>query len=119
MNRTLLISSLFWCCWHLPLLIGGGYMSGTPLWYQLPAFVLCIFPVGVMAGLLTLERGSVWPAAFLHAAHSNYDQAVFGIITAGANKMYFVSETGVLTILCTWALAAILYIRVKKQTKYL
>lgn len=119
LNKTLLISSLFWCCWHLPLLIGGDYMSGTPLWYQLPAFVLCIFPVGVMAGLLTLESGSVWPAAFLRAAHNNYDQAVFDIITAGANKMYFVSETGVLTILCTWALAAIMYIRAKRQTKHL
>ena len=119
LNKTLLISSLFWCCWHLPLLIGGDYMAGTPLWYQLPAFVLCIFPVGVMAGLLTLESGSVWPAAFLHAAHNNYDQAVFGIITRGDNRMYFVSETGVLTILCAWALAAILYTRTKKQRENL
>ena len=118
LNKTLLISSLFWCCWHLPLLIGGDYMPGTPLWYQLPAFVLCIFPVGVMAGLLTLESGSVWPAAFLHAAHNNYDQAVFGLITRGDNRMYFVSETGALTILCAWALAAILYIRARKQAKY-
>lgn len=118
LNKTLLISSLFWCCWHLPLLVGGGYMPGTPLWYQLPAFVLCIFPVGVMAGLLTLESGSVWPAAFLHAAHNNYDQAVFGLITRGDNRMYFVSETGALTILCAWALAAILYIRARKQAKY-
>lgn len=119
LNKTLLISSLFWCCWHLPLLIGGGYMAGTPLWYQLPAFVLCIFPVGVIVGLLTLESGSVWPAAFLHAAHNNYDQSVFQIVTAGASKMYFVSETGVLTILCAWAVAAILYIRAKKQTNHL
>ena len=119
LNKTLLISSLFWCCWHLPLLIGGDYMSGTPLWYQLPAFVLCIFPVGVMAGLLTLESGSVWPAAFLHAAHNNYDQAVFGLITGGDNRMYFVSETGVLTVLCAWILAAILYIRARKQAKHL
>ena len=118
LNKTLLISSLFWCCWHLPLLIGGGYMPGTPLWYQLPAFVLCIFLVGVMAGLLTLESGSVWPAAFLHAAHNNYDQMVFQVITAGASKMFFVSETGLLTILCAWALAAILYIRARKQAKY-
>ena len=119
LNKTLLISSLFWCCWHLPLLVGGGYMSGTPLWYQLPAFVLCIFPVGVMAGLLTIKSGSVWPAAFLHAAHNNYDQAVFDIITAGANKMYYVSETGVLTILCAWVLAAILYSWVKKEVRLL
>ena len=119
LNKTLLISSLFWCCWHLPLLVGGGYMSGTPLWYQLPAFVLCIFPVGVMAGLLTIKSGSVWPAAFLHAAHNNYDQAVLDIITAGANKMYYVSETGVLTILCAWVLAAILYSWVKKEVRRL
>ena len=119
LNKTLLISSLFWCCWHLPLLIGGDYMSGTPLWYQLPAFALHITPVGVMAGLLTLESGSVWPAAFLHAAHNNYDQAVFQVITRGDNRIYFVSETGVLTILCAWALAAILYIHARKQGKYL
>lgn len=119
LNKTLLISSLFWCCWHLPLLIGGDYMPGTPLWYQLPAFVLCIFPVGVMAGLLTLESGSVWPAAFLHAAHNNYDQAVFGLITRGDNRMYFVSETGALTILCAWALAACLYTCARKQARHL
>ncbi len=34
LNKTLLISSLFWCCRHLSLLISGDYMPGTPLWYQ-------------------------------------------------------------------------------------
>lgn len=115
LNPALILSSLFWCCWHLPLLIGGGYMSGTPLWFQLPAFLLCIFPVGIMAGLLSLESGSVWPAAFLHAAHNNYDQAVFGLITRGTNRMFFVSETGVLTILCAWALAGVMYLRWKTK----
>ena len=55
----------------------------------------------------------------IHAAHNNYDQSVFQVITAGDNKMYFISETGVLTILCAWVLAAIMYIRAKKQTKHL
>lgn len=61
----------------------------------------------------------MWPAAFLHAAHNNYDQAVFGLITRGDNRMFFVSETGMLTSLCAWALAAILYVRGKKGTKHL
>lgn len=78
-------------------------MPGTPMWYQRPAFLLCIFPVGVMAELLTLESGSMCPAVFLYAAH----------------KMYFVSEAGVLTILCAWALAAILYMRAKRNAKHL
>ena len=115
LEKTLLISSLFWCCWHLPLLIFGDYMPGTPLWYQVPAFILCIFPVGVMAGILSIRTGSVWPAAFLHAAHNDYDQMVFGAITVADNKMYFVSETGVLTIVCAWILAIILYRREKKR----
>lgn len=115
LEKTLLISGLFWCCWHLPLLIFGDYMSGTPLWYQIPAFILCIFPVGVMAGILTVRTGSVWPAAFLHAAHNDYDQMIFGVLTVADDKMFFVSETGVLTILCAWALAILMYCREKKR----
>lgn len=115
LNWMLVISSLFWCGWHLPILAFGDYMSGTPAWYKLPAFVLCIFPVGVMAGLLTVKSRSLWPAAFLHAAHNNYDQTVFGVITVGgADRMYFVSETGIVTILCAWILAAGMYLWVKK-----
>ena len=70
-----------------------------------------------MMGLLSLKTGSVWPAAFLHAAHNNFDQVVFEIITTGANRMYFVSETGLLTILCAWMLAAVMYLSaVRKET---
>ena len=115
LEKTLAVSSLFWCVWHLPLLIFGDYMQGTPLWYQLPAFILCIFPVGVMAGLLAIKTGSVWPAAFLHAAHNNYDQTVLGVITVADNKMLFVSETGIFTIVCAWALAVLMYLREKKR----
>lgn len=117
LNKTLLFSSLIWCAWHLPLLIFGDYMEGTPLLYQIPAFILCIFPVGVMAGLLAIKTGSMWPAAFLHAAHNNFDQAVFGLITRGDNRMYYVSETGLLTILCAWVLAAAMYLVMRHRIK--
>lgn len=110
--------SIFWCLWHFPLLIFGDYMEGTPLWYQLIAFTLCIFPVGIIAGILTIQSKSVWPAAFLHAAHNAYDQAVFGVITKGDDRMFFVSETGVFTIVCAWIIAVIMfviYVKTKKK----
>lgn len=117
LNPTLLITGLFWCAWHMPIIISGLYMPGTPLYYAIPAFTLAIFPVGVIAAILTLESKSVWPAAFLHAAHNNYDQSVFEVITIGDNKMFFVSETGFITIICAWILAIICYVRyVKKYT---
>lgn len=106
LNKSLLITGLFWCLWHFPLLIWGGYMEGSSLLYSLIAFVLCIFPVSVICALLRMRSGSVWPCAFLHAAHNNYDQAILDVITKGENKAYFVSETGIFTILCVWLIAA-------------
>lgn len=117
LNKMLFISSLFWCFWHLPLLISGDYMSGTTLWYQVPAFILCILPIGIIIGLITIQSGSIWPAVFLHAAHNNYDQDVFGAITQAEDKMYYVSETGILTIICAWIVAIIMFIRFRKSNK--
>lgn len=117
--KVMIVVNLFWCLWHYGLLIFGGYMEGTPLWYKLPAFTLCIFPVGVMTVLLTIWSKSVWPAAFLHAAHNAFDQAMLSPLTQGDDRMYFVSETGVFTILCAWILAVVmLVIHVNRQTIY-
>ena len=113
--KTLLITGLFWCVWHFPLLIWGGYAEGTPLAWSLIAFVLCIFPVGVICGLLSIESGSMWPCAFLHAAHNNYDQAILGLITKGEDRLYYVSETGIFTIVCVWVIAVIMFIGFKRK----
>jgi membrane protease YdiL (CAAX protease family) len=109
------LTGFIWACWHLPILTFGDYMEGAPVWYKVPAFILCIVPVGIMTGYLTYKSKSVWPAAFLHAAHNNFDQAVFGVITRGEDKMYFVSETGCLTILCAWIMAVIILIMIRKD----
>ncbi len=115
--KTLLITGLFWCLWHFPLLIWGGYMEGPSLVYSLIAFVLCIFPVGVICGLLRLESGSMWPCAVLHAAHNNYDQVIFDVITRGEDKLYYVSETGIFTIICAWVVAILMFIRYRKLNR--
>ena len=116
-KKMLNITGLFWCLWHFPLIIWGGYAEGTPLVYALPAFVLCIFPIAVICAVLRLKSGSVWPCAFLHAAHNNYDQSVFGVITRGADKSFYVSETGVFTIVCVWVIAVIMYFSYRKSLK--
>ncbi len=117
LDTALLVSSLFWVVWHFPLIIGAGYTDGTPLRYSLVSFTLCVFPIGVIAGLLTYKSHSVWPAAFLHAAHNNYDQSVFSVITRGDSAAFLVGETGVLTLMCAWAIAIIMYFSVKKALK--
>ena len=117
LRKTLIFTGLFWSCWHLPLLIFGGYMAETPMLYRIPAFILCILPVGIIAGLLAYKNKSMWPAALLHATHNNLDQYILGIITRGENMMYYVSETGMLTIICAWTIAMIMYMLMTKNEK--
>ena len=114
-KKALVISSLFWCLWHFPLIIFDAYMSNLPLYYQLPMFVLCIFPVGVICGIYALKTSSVWPSAFLHAAHNDYDQTVFQVITRGENMFYYVSETGIVTAICAWIVMGVILIINRKR----
>lgn len=114
-TKTLLITSGIWCLWHMPILASGLYMPGTPLWYKIPLFIITIGATGFIIGILTLKSQSVWPAAVLHAAHNDYDQALFGMYTVGEDKMYFVSETGMITAVVVVIIAAVMYVSFKKQ----
>ncbi len=60
-------------------------------------------------GIITIKTKSIWPAIFLHAAHNTFDQLIFGTVTVANNKMFFVSETGIFTIIFAWIVAVFLY----------
>lgn len=66
-------------------------------------------PVGMIYGIITIKTKSIWPAIFLHAAHNTFDQLIFGTVTVANNKMFFVSETGIFTIIFAWIVAVFLY----------
>lgn len=84
-------------------------MPETPAWYSVPAFLFMIIPVGMIYGIITIKTKSIWPAIFLHAAHNTFDQLIFGTVTVADNKMFFVSETGIFTIIFAWIVAVFLY----------
>lgn len=73
-------------------------MPGQPLY-------LTGIPVGMIYGIITIKTKSIWPAIFLHAAHNTFDQLIFGTVTVANNKMFFVSETGIFTIIFAWIVA--------------
>lgn len=74
------------------------------------------FPrIKVFWGVLAYKSKSIWPSTFLHAAHNHFDQGIFGILTAGEDKMLYVSETGILTIVCAWILAAVMLASVIRE----
>jgi len=109
-NAALVISGGVWAVWHLPLLIGGVYMPGAPLFYRIPMFIIQIISIAVVASWLRMKSNSVWPAVLWHAVHNFLDQAVFTAMTGGAYRAYFVSETGFITTLFAVLCAALIFV---------
>ncbi|RDU25208.1 CPBP family intramembrane glutamic endopeptidase [Anaerosacchariphilus polymeriproducens] len=117
LNKMLIISSLIWGIWHLPIILAGLYLPGTPIIFKVPMFLVNIGSVSVIIAILTLRSKSVWPAALLHAAHNAYDQLMFGHYTVSDIKMYYVSETGILTSVLTVGIAVYMYLSYVKSFK--
>lgn len=95
---AVVITGVIWGIWHMPIIIAGLYLPGTPLWFKLPMFVLQTVSMTAILGILRFRSGSVWPAVLLHASHNFFDQIIFQPLTNSAASMYFVGETGVLTL---------------------
>lgn len=113
-KKALLLSGLIWGVWHCPLLLSGMYMPGVPVWYAVPMFLIIITSVGILIGMITLRSKSVWPAVLMHAVHNSLDQNILAAGTVGESKIYFVSETGIITALIV-AVLAIGMLYMKKQ----
>ncbi len=93
-------------------------MPGTPVMYKVPMFLIIICSVGVMIGILTLRSGSIWPSVVMHGAHNGFDQMIFAEGTVGADKMYYVSESGMITAVIAVAIAVWMYCSYKKELKH-
>ena len=109
-NKALLISGCVWAAWHLPLLISGVYMAGATVLYQIPMFIIQFLSITVVASWLRMKSNSVWPAVLWHSVHNFLDQSVFTSMSGGANRAYFVSETGFITTLFAVVIAVLILV---------
>lgn len=93
--RTALLSGLIWGLWHVPLLIWGGYSSGTPTWYALACFMILITGASFAFAWLRLASGSIWPAALMHATHNTFIQSFLDKVTLDTGRTeFFTTEFG-------------------------
>ena len=109
-DKALVISGGIWAIWHLPPLISGVYMPGASILYQIPVFIIDIFAMTVIVSWLRMKSNSIWPCVLWHIMHNFLDQAVFTSMSSGANRAYFVSETGFITTLFAVLFAVLILI---------
>jgi uncharacterized protein len=105
-TKTALISGAVWAVWHLPIILLGGYNSGTPAWYGATCFTILIVSMSFTFAWMRLKSGSLWTAVIMHAVHNAVIQSYLTPITIDTGPTrYFIDEFGAVMLPFTLLLA--------------
>ncbi len=101
--RPVLVSSLVWALWHLPLVVSGQYAAGPNRVLSAAVFVATVVGIGFTMAFLRLSTGSVWPAIVLHGVWNAVIQGTFD--TSTKEPSIWVGEAGILVAAASLAVA--------------
>jgi membrane protease YdiL (CAAX protease family) len=108
--KPILTSGLIWGLWHMPLIVGGVYLTGPRPALSVVLFMVVATAFSFVFARLRLETGSVWPAIALHAAWNAIIQTAFDRASTGAGATLWIGESGIFVALTT-IVAAIIFSR--------
>jgi membrane protease YdiL (CAAX protease family) len=106
--KPILTSGLIWGLWHVPLVLGGAFLVGSPPFLTALLLVIMATAFSFVFARLRLETGSVWPAITLHSAWNAIIQTAFDPASHGAQPELWIGESGILTAL-TMIVAAVAF----------
>ena len=106
--KPILMSGLIWGLWHVPLILGGIYLVGSPRFLAALLWMITATAFSFVFARLRLETGSVWPAITLHSAWNAIIQAAFDPASDGARAQLWIGESGMLVAL-TMIVAAVVF----------
>jgi membrane protease YdiL (CAAX protease family) len=94
----ILVSSLVWGLWHVPLFLWGGFVHDGPAPIVVTGLLLVTTTaVGYVLGRLRLDTGNVWPAVVLHVVWNTVIQTGFDPAATGEGRALWIGETGIIT----------------------
>jgi uncharacterized protein len=93
---AVLVSGVVWTTYHVAVLVGADYNSGTPVWWGLSCFAVMAMSMSVVMAWLRMRSGSVWPAVILHGSHNLFVQGVFTPLTGDTgDTRWVIDEFGI------------------------
>jgi membrane protease YdiL (CAAX protease family) len=97
--RPILVSGVIWGLWHMPIVFNSGNDSSPLPALSAVALMGTVVLSGYVYARMRLETGSVWPAIVLHGAWNSIFQTAFVPATTGAGTVWWVGESGILTLI--------------------
>jgi uncharacterized protein len=105
--KPILASGLIWGFWHVPLILGGVYLTGPPPILAASLWMITATAFSFVFARLRLTTGSVWPAIALHSAWNAIIQSAFDPASKGATAELWIGESGILVALTMIVVAGI------------
>jgi uncharacterized protein len=96
--QPILVSSLVWGAWHLPVLFAGVYAMGPSRWISAIGLMIAAVAVGAILAWLRIETGSIWPCVLLHATWNGLINAGFTLAVQDHAENMWVGETGMIVV---------------------
>jgi membrane protease YdiL (CAAX protease family) len=117
-TKTALISGIIWAAWHMPVIFLTGYYQGegTPVVYSAACFAVMIVSGSFAYAWLRLKSGSLWTAAFLHASHNVFLDALSRITGNTGITAYIIGEFGI-GLALTSVVVAYVFWRMQKDDR--
>jgi len=81
-TQLAIISAVIWFCWHVPVMLAGGYQGTGGLLYSMTIFFLAMIGGSTLFAWIRLRSGSIWPAVILHGVDNYFIQNFFPVLTA-------------------------------------
>jgi uncharacterized protein len=102
----ILVSSVVWGLWHVPLFLWGGFVHDGPAPIVVTALLMgTTTALGYVLGRLRLDTGNVWPAVMLHVVWNTVIQIGFDLAAVGEGRALWIGESGIFTVLVLTAVA--------------
>ena len=103
--QPILLTSLIWGAWHLPVVFAGVYAVGPSPMLSATGLMVATLAFGSILGWVRLGTGSVWPCIVAHAAWNAIINGAFTPATQNATENLWIGETGIL-VTATLVIAA-------------
>jgi len=114
--QPIMLTSLIWGAWHLPIVFAGVFATSSSHLISAVGLMVSTLALGYILARLRLTTGSVWPAVFGHAAWNAFINGGFTFVTQDRTDNIWIGETGIV-VSVTLILAAIVISRTWKPTE--
>jgi CAAX protease family protein len=104
--QPILLTSLIWGAWHLPVVFAGVYAVGPSSLLSAAGLMVAALAFGSILAWIRIGTGSIWPCIISHAAWNAIINGAFTPATQNATENLWVGETGIL-VAATLVIAAL------------